>query len=197
MDSKVIDTGIHIVIDVDTGVRYGKCLRCGRALTAEASRTLGYGPACAAAMGLTYGRGPYGQALGSWCDLPLSEDLFEVGLVCKRADDGRPRTNVPHHCIEHSPDGFEFGYEGSGPADLALNLVEAFLQRAGWNGERQQCWNGACFQLAYALHESLKWDLIAPLDRCGGSVPAERIWQWLEDNAGDGVTVPWERGATA
>lgn len=31
------------------------------------------------------------------------------------------------HLVHHSPDGFEFGYSGSGPADLARSLVGDFL----------------------------------------------------------------------
>lgn len=29
--------------------------------------------------------------------------------------------------VRHSPDGFEFGYHGSGPADAALNLLAMFI----------------------------------------------------------------------
>ncbi len=31
------------------------------------------------------------------------------------------------HCIYHSPDGFEWGYGGSGPADLALSILNDYL----------------------------------------------------------------------
>lgn len=38
--------------------------------------------------------------------------------------DGAP---LPHAIVRHSPDGFEFGYAGSGPAELALNLLACFV----------------------------------------------------------------------
>jgi len=31
------------------------------------------------------------------------------------------------HLVKHSPDGFEFGYEGSGPSDLARSIVGDYL----------------------------------------------------------------------
>jgi len=46
----------------------------------------------------------------------------------------------------HSPDGFECGYGGSGPAQLAL----AILIEAGLSNER------ACH-----LHQAFKWEFIA------------------------------------
>ena len=40
-------------------------------------------------------------------------------------------TNVPSIVTYHSPTGFEWGYAGSGPADLALNLAELVVEKAG------------------------------------------------------------------
>lgn len=37
-------------------------------------------------------------------------------------DDGT-REPLPH-VVRHSPDGFEWGYAGSGPSDLALSILE-------------------------------------------------------------------------
>ena len=49
----------------------------------------------------------------------------------------------------HSPTGFEWGYGGSGPAQLALALAASRLPDA----------------LAHAIHQHLKWTLVATLDR--------------------------------
>ncbi len=56
---------------------------------------------------------------------------------------GVAHSNLPHTIDWHSPSGFEWGYSGSGPAELALNLLAAAdpcppeeqIQR--WNLERQ------------------------------------------------------------
>ena len=33
------------------------------------------------------------------------------------------------HIVKHSPDGFQWGYMGSGPADLALSILTDFCER--------------------------------------------------------------------
>jgi hypothetical protein len=48
------------------------------------------------------------------------------GLIAVRVADGSVRANV-RHIVSHSPDGFELGYSGSGPADLALAALHALL----------------------------------------------------------------------
>jgi Family of unknown function (DUF6166) len=61
--------------------------------------------------------------------------------------DGRPLTPKRSQAVwNHSPDGFEVGYGGSGPAQLAL----AILLEAGVDDER-----------AVTLHEIFKWTFIA------------------------------------
>ena len=47
----------------------------------------------------------------------------EEGTRVWWVDDADGSTGVlPHHVL-HSPDGFEWGYSGSGPADLARSLL--------------------------------------------------------------------------
>lgn len=50
-----------------------------------------------------------------------------------------------NHIERHSPDGFEWGYGGSGPADTALSILTDCL------GKMQ----------ANQLYQSFKWDLVA------------------------------------
>jgi Family of unknown function (DUF6166) len=50
--------------------------------------------------------------------------------------------------FNHSPDGFEWGYGGSGPAQLALALV---LDTLG-NGNNDR---------AVALHQAFKWKIVS------------------------------------
>jgi hypothetical protein len=51
------------------------------------------------------------------------------------------------HQVRHSPDGYETGYGGSGPADLALSILADFY------GDVEAAWRG---------HQSFKWRFIAP-----------------------------------
>ena len=47
-----------------------------------------------------------------------------VGMVL----DSRGAAKELEHLVHHSPDGFEFGYAGSGPADLARSIVGDLLR---------------------------------------------------------------------
>ncbi|HEV3076141.1 MAG TPA: DUF6166 domain-containing protein [Thermoanaerobaculia bacterium] len=58
----------------------------------------------------------------------------------------------------HSPTGFEWGYGGSGPAQLALALAASRLPD----------------DLAHTIHQRLKWTLVATLDG-DWHLPADRL----------------------
>lgn len=53
----------------------------------------------------------------------------------ERAPDGTVRVSVEqdgvprllHHLSRHDPDGFDYGYDGSGPADLARAILSDYL----------------------------------------------------------------------
>lgn len=97
-------------------------------------------------------RKPTGRALG----LRREDPIPEVEVV----------VNVPHRYVVHSPTGFEFGYGGSGPADLALNILGAFVSaREAWR-----------------LHQHFKWEMIASLDQqqFRHVIRGEEIKGWIE-----------------
>ena len=73
-----------------------------------------------------------------------------VVAVNKIADDGTPSPLPPRHdLINHSPTGFEWGYGGSGPAQLALAILADHLKDEAW---------------AILLHHDFKAQVIAHLD---------------------------------
>lgn len=74
------------------------------------------------------------------------------------------------HVVHHSPSGFDVGFGGAGPADLALSILHDCLERAGYPGRRVGVFSGTCLHAAYALHQDFKWEHIASLDR------REREW---------------------
>lgn len=122
---------------------------------------------------------------------PEIEPAFGEGseyLVIRRAEDtDNPRaaaleTNVVRSIIQHSPTGFETGYGGSGPADLALNILFALVP-AGTDGrESVRCFRGECSHSAWRLHQSFKEAFLAGMDDRGESIPAEIIREWLNDH---------------
>lgn len=61
-------------------------------------------------------------------------------------------SNVTHplpHIVRHSPDGFQWGYGGNGPADLALSILCDCLS----------------VPLAHKYYQAFKRKFIEPLDR--------------------------------
>lgn len=94
-------------------------------------------------------------------------------------DDGpsgrRPLTHVSYH----SPDGFEWGYAGSGPADLALAILADYFDeppefvlaalRSMWTPRSK----------AAALHQSFKEAFVATEHRGEWQLPGDEIEAWL------------------
>lgn len=68
----------------------------------------------------------------------------------------------------HSPTGFEWGYNGSGPAQLALAIL---LDFAG--GE-----------IAEKLYQDFKWDMVSTLPRDEWTITSQGILDWFESKAG-------------
>ncbi len=90
-------------------------------------------------------------------------------------------TNVPWSVISHSPDGFNWGYNGSGPADLALNILNAFVPPGTDGHEAVDCWKGQCSQTAWDLHRDFKNFFLAQLPVDGGMILAQTIEYWIKE----------------
>jgi hypothetical protein len=89
---------------------------------------------------------------------------FTEDIICSRDVNGI-RTNVPRRIIKHSPDGFEFGYCGSGPADFALNILSVFIGQ----------------ELAERYYQEFKFEFVAAIPRDGGIIRRDDILHWLEE----------------
>ncbi|MBW2560778.1 MAG: hypothetical protein JRE40_07985 [Deltaproteobacteria bacterium] len=72
--------------------------------------------------------------------------------------DGRPLK----HVVRHSPDGFQWGYGGSGPSDLALSILTDCLGK----------------ELAEKYYQKFKWDFVAKFGD-EWEVKEEEIREWL------------------
>ena len=68
------------------------------------------------------------------------------------------------HVVRHSPDGFAWGYSGSGPADCALSIL------ADFTGDED---------LANKLHQEFKRTYIADAGLVL-SIPGDAILEWIE-----------------
>lgn len=119
-------------------------------------------------------------------DQDIAEDIpLALALVLQR--DGSDyhaivRTKVPHLVVSHSPTGFEFGYGGSGPADLALNICQWYLLHIDYQGEKIECFDGVCYSIAWVLHQAFKREFIANAPHQGIVIPMSQIEQWFTQN---------------
>lgn len=184
-----------------------RCRRCGRPLTNPESIAYGMGPTCRQKAGVSTGTGSYAGSeaagAGDYYDKFLDLDIVEAGLVLRRDTDdkneagyrGTVRTNIPHLVEAHSPDGYEFGYGGSGPADLALNATELIFQRLAADGElpsgdaseaasvffteeKGDVREGRVSKLAWRHYGAFKADFIAQTPEAGGTVSWPRLKEW-------------------
>lgn len=88
-------------------------------------------------------------------------------VVTEQVDGGQHSYNLAHR-TKHSPDGFEWGYSGSAPADLARCIL---LDYFGEGGEAA----------AEADYMAFKDEVIACLDRGSGfELTSAEITKWLQ-----------------
>lgn len=137
------------------------CRRCKRPLNDYESIRIGLGPKCR-----VLNPGGPAQTNDVLDQFLLEPPLRERLVLCRHAWGNENRgsiwTNVPHYAVQHSATGYEWGYGGSGPADLALNLAEAVIRIAGLNGMmKSRMWIGEISGLAWDIHHDLKADFIA------------------------------------
>jgi len=97
-------------------------------------------------------------------------DKFYDDIKCSRDELGFITTNVPHRIVKHSPDGFEWGYGGSGPADFALNILSIFI------GQEE----------AEKYYQQFKKDFIITLPETGGIIKRCDILHWIEEKKDGG-----------
>jgi len=152
-----------------------RCKECNRKLKDYESVLRGYGSTCWSRLkGGTAGviRIPLGtkmrfkreHEMSSVADMPLFAHTEDVIL---RRIGRRVATNVPHKVIYHSPDGYEFGYAGSGSADLAINILMHY---------------GLEFEDAFAIHHEFMLVFVATVPRNGGAILATKIREWIRNN---------------
>jgi len=99
--------------------------------------------------------------------------------------DGNP---IPKYFseINHSPDGFQWGYGGSGPAQAAYAILRTALALTISNPLELIFW-------AKKLYQQFKWDIVAKLPRDKPwKMTLEEINDWVWKNKGD-IAEEWEQ----
>lgn len=153
-----------------------RCGRCNRILKTPECVQMGFGRVCyRKAFGMSFPHKERASRSGKSNVHPRmakrvkhekdeAQPLFATDIVCRRTPTGEVSTNVPRRIVHHSPDGYEWGYGGSEPADLALNILSLFV--------------GA--DRAWPLHQDFKWDFIANMPHEGGTISKDAIVNWIE-----------------
>ena len=177
----VADKGAGAPLDAHFAVMYDRCKECNRGLKDPVSRKIGFGPVCRAKLGIStagYAGGKGDEPALTTISEPMQ---FDVVLTREGPKDGigGARSNVPWSVIDHSPTGFEWGYGGSGPADLALNILNAFIPPGTEGEDPVECHQGKCSATAARLHQEFKWEFLASMPREGGTIPAEKILNFI------------------
>lgn len=91
--------------------------------------------------------------------------------VTVQVEGGRPK---PLRHVQLHSDGFEWGYSGSGPADLALSiLADHFDERPS----RRQLHHGECE--CWPLHQKFKEAFVAGWPMWGWEITSRAIDDWL------------------
>src|SRR2546423_1244722 len=107
-----------------------------------------------------------------------------------------PRNDI----VNHSPNGFEWGYSGSGPAQLALAIMADFCgparppaqcpfcesapldgwkcRECGYDGEKEDRW--AYFQSARVHYQDFKFDVVSRLSKERWEIRGEEIEEWIK-----------------
>ena len=70
--------------------------------------------------------------------------------------------------VNHSPDGFGWGYGGSGPSQLALAIVFYYCKNKS---------------KAIKIYQDFKWDIIAELPQTDFEISETSIRQWIDIRA--------------
>jgi hypothetical protein len=91
-------------------------------------------------------------------------------------DTSRPketREGLLQHHVRHSPDGFAWGYHGSGPAELARCILLDFMDYDPMKHQADEL-------VPPAMYQEFKSDVIAPLAMDDGwALDSDRISVWL------------------
>ena len=109
-------------------------------------------------------------------DLPF--DPIKKDILCERREDGL-HFNIYQVFKHHSPSGMEWGYAGSGPADLALNILELFARELG-EKPAVRLWDGnKVTHTAWTFHQRFKSSAVFDLPRIGGRIKGDDVRAWL------------------
>ena len=178
------------------------CGICSQPLTDPASVALGIGPVCLKKLKI---KAMQEENQNSFLIEPVwtGKELpsGKVTDLTWQSWSGQFACNVLQLVVMHSPTGFQIGYPGSGPGDLALNIAEAFLPHRAvkeWETKNRRakalpniapedlarepvyCFKDTwCSQFAWAVHQKLKNQFLVTVPRNAGTISGAQLREFL------------------
>ncbi len=92
----------------------------------------------------------------------MRPDADPDDVVLYRAIDGTACATV-RHVVRHSPTGIEWGYSGSGPADLAWSVLLALADEG----------------TADRLYQRFRAEVVSRIPHAGGVLRAAEVRDWV------------------
>ncbi len=126
--------------------------------------------------------------------LPRFSKPFDLDVVIWREPtpedpSGQIRANIARTCMPRPRSVYECGTSGRGAADIALNILNAFVpprpvsvRRWGDNQRDDDPLNtskGVASRFAIEHHQQFKVDFIERMSPDGGRIDADRIREWI------------------
>ena len=119
--------------------------------------------------------------------LPEPQDLSQIIFLGAVRSDGahlafvhngnlHASIELPHR--QHHSDAFHWGYGGSGPADLALSILDYLTVTLG-EKRTVKIRKGKTTHTAWILHHDFKWQYVAHFQD-DWSITADEIHRWLQ-----------------
>lgn len=104
-------------------------------------------------------------------------------IITRRSDPDAVDATVPH-IVDRSPTGFEYGYAGAGPHDLALSILNAFVPPFYCGEKKPHIFDNGYMCSGFALRwaDEFGAEVTDRLPREAGEyrLTAERINRWIE-----------------
>lgn len=89
------------------------------------------------------------------------------------------KTKPLRHVVYHSPTGFEWGYSGSGPADLALSILVDYFRERTTRDTLLNVRIGDVPPRSWRLHQKFKEKFIATALEIGFVIQEDDIDRWV------------------
>ena len=103
---------------------------------------------------------------------PADDDVGDCKVVVITASG---HSYLLPHMVHHSPNGFEWGYLGSGASDLALSILQDHF------GESKvvTIFRGKVGRRAWELHQRFKFQMLQELGHYAWCLTTDHIETWL------------------